>query len=71
MSLSPFPPRSAKGWAHGAPLGRPVLVCLPRVFLRGRSRRAGAVIPITSCSAVSLRSGCISPLRQLHFGGEE
>lgn len=67
---------SAEGGRTALPVrgpGCPVPLCLPRLRC-GCSRRAGAVIPITGCSAVllcALNSGCISPLRQLYFSAEE
>jgi len=58
----------------GLPVGAQSPSVLPGVLLPGRSRRAGAMNPITGCCAVSrhaLNSGCISPPRHLHFSGEE
>lgn len=72
--FSPLCQRLGAWCSQWAPHQRPVPVCLPRVLLWGHTRRAGAVIPVMGCSAASLRalnSGCISPLRQLHFSGEE
>lgn len=74
--MSPSPPFSSlsKAGCMVLPARRPVPACLLGVLLQGCSRRAGAVIPVSGCSAVSLcalSSGCISPLRQLRFGGEE
>lgn len=74
--MSPSPPFSSlsKAGCMVLPVRRPVPACLLGVLLQGCSRRAGAVIPVSGCSAVSLcalSSGCISPLRQLRFGGEE
>lgn len=70
----PSPSCGARSACSTMPLRHEVWVCLLRALLQGSNRCVGAEIHFTSCSAVLLcaaNRGRISPLRLLHFAGEE